>query len=528
MTPRTQDALACGLLSGLWWLPALAIGIAGEFPISDDWAYAHTVQVLLETGRFERPAWTWAPSLTNVGLGAVFSWLGGFSYAALRLSSLFAGWLGVLACFALARGAGIAVAGAALAAACLALNPMYVNLAFTFMTDVTFVALTTGSLVALAAALRGGSIGSWVAAAGLALAAVLSRQPAIMLPIAAGAALLIAHRKRPLVWLVTGGLALLGVGVYTALPYLYGSGDGGRHMRIGWFLQHTVFAPEAPYHVACGLLTCAAVLGLSLLPLALATRLRRKTWLAGGIIASALLALAWRLGLDAPLHIDIFRADLGLGAMTLPAPPAAPSWSGPLWWFLDALGILVTGSLTVHLAGRWRRFTDRPDLWALGAFPAFCLAVLLFQQPFFDRWLLAFVPPLAVVVLHTGEQGLRPMRGFVAVAWLGLWGWLGTADAMDHHRARWALLEELREAGVASDRIDGGFEFNGLFNFAKNDRDWSRFKEKPGSRWVVDDEYVISQAVTLPGYEPIAERSYTRRLPPGEAAVRSYRRRLTR
>ncbi|MBW2243278.1 MAG: phospholipid carrier-dependent glycosyltransferase, partial [Deltaproteobacteria bacterium] len=150
-TPRTQDVLACALLTGLWWLPVLVIGIAGEFPISDDWSYAHTVQVLLETGRFERPAWTWAPSLTNVGLGAAFSWLGGFSFAALRLSTLFAGWLGVLACYGLARGIGAGVTAAALAAVCLAVNPIYVHLSFTFMTDIAFVALTTGSLMALAA-----------------------------------------------------------------------------------------------------------------------------------------------------------------------------------------------------------------------------------------------------------------------------------------------------------------------------------------------------------------------------------------
>ncbi|MCP5055838.1 MAG: glycosyltransferase family 39 protein [bacterium] len=298
MTLRTQDLLACALLTGLWWLPALVIGIAGEFPISDDWSYAHTVQLLLETGRFERPAWTWAPSLTNVGLGAAFSWPGGFSFAALRLSTLFAGWLGVLACFGLARGIGAGVAAATLAAACLATNPIYVNLSFTFMTDIAFVALTTGSLVALAAALRSRHIAAWVAAGALVFAAMLSRQPAIMLPVAAGAALLLAHRKRPVVWFVTGGLALLAVGVYTALPYFYGSGDGG-------------------------------------------------------------------------------------------------------------------------------------------------------------------------------------------------------------------------------------FEFNGLFNFAKDDRDWSRFKEKPGSRWVVDDEYVVSEAVELPGYEPIAERGYSHRLPPAKPMIRVYHRRIT-
>ncbi|MBW2244409.1 MAG: hypothetical protein JRH01_20685, partial [Deltaproteobacteria bacterium] len=138
---------------------------------------------------------------------------------------------------------------------------------------------------------------------------------------------------------------------------------------------------------------------------------------------------------------------------------------------------------------------------------------------------LAFLPPLAALILHVSDD-LRPLRGALAAVLLALWGWLGTADAMDHHRARWALLDELVETGVASDRIDGGLEFNGLFNFAKNDRDWERFKEKPGSRWVVDDEYVVSQADDLPGYERVAEREYSRRLPPEESMIRVYHRRI--
>ena len=81
---------------------------------------------------------------------------------------------------------------------------------------------------------------------------------------------------------------------------------------------------------------------------------------------------------------------------------------------------------------------------------------------------------------------------------------------------------------MTSRQIDGGFEFNGLHNFAKDDRDWSRFKEKPGSLWVVDDEYVVTLAPSLEGYERIAERSVARRLPPGDEPVYVFRRLPTR
>lgn len=527
-----HDLAVGALLSVLWWLPTLWIGTAGEFPISDDWAYAHTVEVLLETGRFERPAWTWAPSMTNVAVGTAFTAVLGFSHAALRLSTLALGWLGILATFGLVRQVGGDARMAGLAGATLAVNPMFVNLGLTFMTDVGFVTFTTASLWAMAAALSTpggrGSLTSWGLAGILAAAALLSRQPAMVLPVAAGCALLILHRRRPLVWAGVAGAGLLGLGLYSALPYFYGSGDGGRHMRLLWYLENQVLSASAFYHVARALLTTASVLGLCLLPWLGALTLRRRSLALGATLTALLLAVAWRLDIAAPFHLNLLRADLGLGPMTLPGGLVATPWSEPLWWLLDGLGCLVSGTLLAELFARRETLYGRPELWALLAFPALCLGVLAFQSPFFDRWLLPFVGPLAAVLAVTMRAATpgpaRRAATLLPLALLGLWSWLGTADGLDHHRARWELLAALRTEGVSPARIDGGFEFNGLYNFAKDDRDWERFKKKPGSLWVVDDEYVVTLARDLPGYERVDQREVTRRLPPGPEPIFVYRR----
>ena len=62
-----------------WLAVAPLVGLSGEFPLSDDWAYAYSTEHWLETGELRRNRWTFAPIVTNVAIGAVFSKLFGFS-----------------------------------------------------------------------------------------------------------------------------------------------------------------------------------------------------------------------------------------------------------------------------------------------------------------------------------------------------------------------------------------------------------------------------------------------------------------
>ena len=130
------------------------IGVSGDFPLNDDFAYARTTQTLLETGRFERSEWTYAPIVSHVGLGWLFASAFGFSFESLRLSGLFMGWLGVLCAYGLARQLRIDPGASLVAALTLAANPLHQNLSYTFMTDVPFTTFCTGSLLLLIRASR--------------------------------------------------------------------------------------------------------------------------------------------------------------------------------------------------------------------------------------------------------------------------------------------------------------------------------------------------------------------------------------
>ena len=96
----TWEALA---LLGLWLAIAALVDPRGDFPLGDDWSYARPVQSLVEQGRLRFTEWTSMTLLAQVYWGALFCLPAGFSFTALRISTLVLGYLGIWATWALLR-----------------------------------------------------------------------------------------------------------------------------------------------------------------------------------------------------------------------------------------------------------------------------------------------------------------------------------------------------------------------------------------------------------------------------------------
>ena len=97
------------------------------------------------------------------------------------------------------------------------------------------------------------------------------------------------------------------------------------------------------------------------------------------------------------------------------------------------------------------------------------------------------------------------------IAALTLFSVAATRDYMTWNRARWDLLQSVMSAGVPPERIDGGFEFNGLYSY---DASYRPITGK-SSWWVHDDQYLIAMG-PVAGYEIVQRREYERWLPPQE------------
>jgi hypothetical protein len=88
-----------------------------------------------------------------------------------------------------------------------------------------------------------------------------------------------------------------------------------------------------------------------------------------------------------------------------------------------------------------------------------------------------------------------------------------TRDYFSWNRARWTALHDLMaEENVSATRIDGGFEFNGLYLYRPESH-----REDPSKSWwwVTDDEYLVALG-EVPGYTVVRKYPFTRLLPPEE------------
>ncbi len=76
------------LLASLWVASLFVVNPIGDFPLNDDWSFGLAVKNLLQTGEFHPTGWTSMPLITQTLWGALFCLPGGFSFNALRFSTL--------------------------------------------------------------------------------------------------------------------------------------------------------------------------------------------------------------------------------------------------------------------------------------------------------------------------------------------------------------------------------------------------------------------------------------------------------
>jgi len=548
------DILAVAALAVLWIAMALAVNPAGDFPLDDDWSYAKAVKGLLETGRVRLTEWTFMSLVGQVYWGALFCLPYGFSYTALRVSSLAAGLLGVAATYGSLRvvkaSAGRAFLGGMVVAAC----PLYFSLSNTFMTDVPFFAIGMWSFFFFLRGEKTGRPQDIVLASLLACGSCLVRQLGVLIPLSAALASLlsrglgrrgawraflpvipsIAVLAGYQVWLKQTGQAAHYNSPGMEIVWL-GATDPAR--LLGGFVKHLALSSiylgafMAPFLIQAAPRLWAALSG----------RRRRVVRSASAVFGAVLIgAAALQPGFRIP-ELGNILFDVGVGPVLLHGcgfDGYAPYWptAPPGFWLLvSALGaagaaLLGVGALSVVLAffhhgGDLERVQDR----RLGG-----LAILLFllylgpvalQPLLFDRHLLFCLPPLMVVVTLAAGEGKgaeeRPggrLASCGAALLAALWGFFAVAATHDHlawNRARWEALDWLEEEKGASAReIDGGFEYNAARLFNPN------YVPKPGKSpwWVEDDRYAICLG-PMEGRRVLKTLPFGRWAPPGEGKV---------
>ncbi len=439
-------------LTGLWVLMIVLVRPGGNFPLMDDWIYARSVRWLVEDHVLRAVFATPTTLVAQVLWGALFCLPGGFSFTALRVSGLVAGLISLLAMYGLLREVGARPRLALLATLTLAVNPIFLVLSASFMTDVPSLAASVLCAWMLLRGVRRGRALDFAAGCALAGCAVMIRQTGILLPLAFGAAYLWGRgvtRRRLLIAALPAAVCLLLVALHTVwLRPLMGMADPLHSTSWEMGRGAAGFLASA---VRLGLLLVIYA-GLFMLPLSLALwparwrtqgpqhrrptapQQRRRTPLLSA--AAALLLTLGLLAVRCPPFAHKHRLPLAgnsfgfnsafiVGSPTLrdtfekmlPHLPTAPT----AFWIALTLVAVAGAVLLLQPLGRGLlRRESWPALMAALTIALYLLA-LGFMGTFFDRYVVWAVPFAAVLLVF--ERGSPWLSGVASCA-TGLHKWL--------------------------------------------------------------------------------------------------------
>lgn len=528
---RRPDVLPVASIIAVWALMEVLVNPRGNFPLNDDWCYAKSVFNLLQKGRLEFIAIIPMTLVAQVLWGALFCKIFGMSFFALRLSTIALGLVGLIATYRLLRGISVPRGIAFIGCMVIALNPIYLELSNTFMTDVPFYAFSLLTLCFLADALRRDSNVGLAVGTLLACAAVLIRQLGVVIPIAFALAYLLKNGFRPrtivrafLPAAITFG-ALMGcqnwLRATNRLPLYY-----------SLMTKEAVrFLSEGPGPVAASILQVIIVglvfVGLFLLPVLILAGRRAASWVALGsfaILTGALIITGlWITIKTQPGDIII---DFGVGPATLkdvffdrmPHIPMAPK---AFWIVVSLAGAAGGGMLVQHLFGAIKTLANRKAkergviaLVLLAGAGLLSQSMILSGFAYFDRYFLMLVPLCIALIMLNGpvvKPGRMPMAASAVVLLLyGIFSVGATHDYFSWNRARWDALHDLtQEQQIPTSMIDGGYEFNGWYNYQGPHQNWWR---------EIYDDYTLSFG-PMEGFEVVESYPFRRWMPPGEGEI---------
>jgi len=537
------EAPYLALLLGAYLLPLLLVSPVGEFPLIDSWTYALAVRHLVEEGRLQISEWTATTLVFQVLWGAAFAKLFGFSFTALRASTLVLSFVGSAALYATGRELGLRPPRALLGALLYWLDPLTFSLSYTFMSDVPAISLLLLATYGAARGARRGRTGGFLVVGVAAALAFLVRQPGLLSPPAVllyGA--LARWPARQFAW---RALAVAGPPAVAVAGYLAWTRHQGLPQEQGRVLA--VALRDGPGLWRAALLLggyLALYLGLCCFPLALACGPSVVRALAGrghrhalvplawvGTVAGLVFGLAWR-GQHLPGY-PAWMPYLRYGGMVQVAGIGPDDLLGARAPFLapgarialTALAAVGLGVLGLAAYGRRAAPGHRPPgppppiglvaavaLGQLAALFPVSAHVLVGTWVSFDRYLLPLLP-FALLLGLWATRGLRLAPALLLVGLLGLGGFslAGTQDWLAYNRLRWQLAHELVAQGVPRTRIDAGMEWDGWFLYETSHGVAPRTPGGPFWTQIIapatDSTYVIAFS-PLPGYAVRERRAY--------------------
>jgi hypothetical protein len=495
-----------------------------DVPVVDDWAYAWSVERLLQTGHLLVLVRSSCYPIVQILWGALFARVAGFSFSALRLSTVVLAIFGCWAIYLTLREFAVSARVSLLAACTVALNPIFFVLAFTYMTDVPFLSLSSiGLFFYVSGFRRDRPARLWWGTLFLVLA-FLIRQIGVLLPLAAFAAV----DRRTFSWAAVRrywlppAVGCVAVAVlWFVLPIAFGrlAVIDDRVDNLRWILSMG-FLGYASWNI-----DILWTIAFPLAPLLLCQFTRPRRAAAILVASAAVIALMKLLAIEipTPLHDGqtwslqslLLSTNLIGGQL-----PPSPSWAhiAPV---LKVAGTVLVVALLASLAALFTTPSGsrgpggavdwRPARVLLAA-GLLHLAIINAAWLYYDRYYLVLAPTLALIAVApfaslptrpaSPASPTRPLSAWPAVALLCVWAFIsvtGTRYVLANNAASVAMARDLEANGVPPADINAGYPWTAwrLYAHPENLAPGMTIADVP---WVTsDDREMPYRVVTVPG-----------------------------
>jgi len=512
-----------------WIAAAILVNPLKNIPLNDDWVYARTVFQFVSTGNFVLDDWIGVTLYSHVLWGSLFVWIFGPSFTVLRIASLLMSLLIILLSYKLLRDLVRNTKLAFFITLFIAFNPVFFNLAFTFMSDITFFGFVLLSNLFYFRAIRDKDTRPLYFATFFAILATLARQIGLFLPLSALLLSVVLYwktdKRHILVYLVH---VIIVASVFLAyMWWLKESGNKPESYReLGEAGVNETFLSVLFSRLISTTGKVLSQVGLWFFPLILFFTVKSwvtyRQYLKSAIVPTLILGGLVMLSMNHFPDGNIFYL-LGLGPRTLVDSfifdMKSPLWNTP-WLIIPVKtlafsgGFLISWLLSVNLVrllknfGGEFSFLQKIKLFSL-------LQIIVYQGVFlgsftyFDRYVIILYIPLLIFALPENEiLEIHSRKVFRSIEWGFLamiiyFSIAGTHDYLSWNSARWKAAFQLEEQGIDKDVIDGGHEYNG----------WKGVRFNKMGKWDPSEaEYALSFH-EMPGYDVLDEKEFSTWLP---------------
>jgi hypothetical protein len=444
---------------------AIPLHLFANVPLHDDWTYAWSVEHFLKTGKLEVLDWSIHYPFAQILWGALFCLPFGFSFSALRLSTVMLAWLGALALYGTLRELGRTRTGSLIATLVLIANPVFFLLSFSFMTDVPFVSVSNIAFFFIVRAFsRRKPLELWLGCA-FGVVGFFIRQIAIAIPGAVLVYVIFAPSFRTRKYLLPPIIASLFI-CLTPLLIAQISGLTSQYTSREWVFDKWVHQYELGIP---GLLRVIMHSGLALFPMSVplvALFYRRvRFWVVIAVLLF-LTACSALLTPEIPKPLDGMWNLISLGKERrlfrgLPDPDFVASWLNyPLLAFslFSSTGIIMKLIDAVAIEK-----TLRPFVWYAFSHFVLIMAVWLFDAWGSDRYSIVLLPPLIVILANSQLKSKTTIAGIMLLSLISM---LVTWSETQNNRAAATGLSWLLHRGINFSEIDAGYAHNGWYLYA--------------------------------------------------------------